>query len=643
MFDFKSPSGVGFLIDAASVHGGGYLFFDPDNEEYSGVLQISISDFIELKIIGLITTRLPGSDGNFSMIAIGSIEFNPGLNLVWGFKLQGVGVLVGVHRKIAIEALKSGVRNGRLDNIFFPEGPVLNAPRIINDLRTVFPPEVDRHIVGGLLFISWAGRKNSFTLKLGVAIELPKPIILVVMGQLELSLPNRDTDIILLKADIVGVWDQAAQTITVDAALRDSKFGDFPMTGEMALRGSWGEQQEFIVAMGGVNPSFNAPESLPTLRPVQIAVSTRDNPRLRLEGYVALTANTYQVGVRAELLARKSGFTLEGWGDVDALIQFDPFKIEIDFSAGVQIKRGSRVLFSLTLKGRFEAITPIRIQGKVRFKIFFVRFSIPVRLNLGRTVRAIASSINVLVELLTALNDENNWSAVLPTSNNMLVTFGTPEDAVLRVHPSGSLTVKQQVVPLNVAIAVYRNANVIGDREFRITNSVVNSNSTSRRDASDYFAPGQYFDLTDDQKLSYPSFEELPAGVTLGDNDLVGGEIISTDLSYETILIDQKEERRLQLSDYVIESEAVNAGAMFGAAAKSPARIRGLKKHTMPRLGVKLLSPRYVVVRRDDLTAIGEQQSTFVQQLGELQRRLDNAPGQRRRLQVVPSHEVSAP
>ncbi|MGH2708417.1 MAG: DUF6603 domain-containing protein, partial [Actinomycetota bacterium] len=472
---FKPPTGVGFAIDTPAVTGGGFLFFDRENEEYAGVLQLAIAEKFDLTAIGLITTRLPDGVEGFSILAIASVEFSPGIQLIWGFTLDGVGLLVGVNRSVMLDVLRSGVRNGTLDGILFPDDPVRNAPKIISDLRSVFPPTLDRHVFGFLLFISWAGLKSSFSLKLGVVLEVPAPVKLVILGQLEITLPSQKLGIVLIRCDIVGIWDQAAESISVDAALRDSKVGEFPLTGEMAVRGSWGREKIFIIAAGGVHPGFNPPPALPTLKRLQIALGTGDNPRLRLQGYLAITSNTFQVGARAELHARASGFTLEGWAGIDALFQFDPFKVVVDFSAGVEIKRGSRVLFSLTLKATLEAFTPIRIDGKVKFKIFFVSFSIPVHLSLGAAQQAILAAIDVLGELMAALEDSNNWAGELPGRRDMLVTLrDTPASDELMVHPLSLLSVRQQVVPLGIEIQVYRNTRPSGVRRFEITTVEVN-------------------------------------------------------------------------------------------------------------------------------------------------------------------------
>ena len=39
-FAFKPPDGAGLAVKGGPVKGGGYLFFDPDNEQYAGILEL---------------------------------------------------------------------------------------------------------------------------------------------------------------------------------------------------------------------------------------------------------------------------------------------------------------------------------------------------------------------------------------------------------------------------------------------------------------------------------------------------------------------------------------------------------------------------------------------------------------------------
>jgi hypothetical protein len=422
--------------------------------------------------------------------------------------------------------------------------------------------------------------------------------------------------------------------------------GRFPLTGELAARGSWGRERVFIIAAGGVHPSFNPPSSLPTLKPLQIALGGGDNPRLRLLGYLAITSNTFQVGARAELYATASGFTLEGWAGVDALFKFDPFGVVVDFSAGVKISRGSRVLFSLTLEGTLEAFTPVRVSGKVKFKIFFVKFSIPVNLTLGDPRTAILEAVNVQTELLAALDERTNWAGELTGGRDLIVTVrNAPADDAVMVHPLGSLSVRQQVVPLGIDIDVFRSARPSGARRFELTSLTVNGTAVQNRTVREFFAPAQFFEMNDDEKLSRPSFEELSAGIAAETEAFTHGAAITSDMQYETILIDRGQDTVVRVGSYDLRAVVLEAVATFGAAGQTPGQTGGAGKYRGPGLGIRVAETKWSVTGVDDLeppdgTTVS---GTYTEALEALRARQAERPIETGRLQVVGVHERVLP
>ncbi|MEL7375550.1 MAG: DUF6603 domain-containing protein, partial [Bacteroidota bacterium] len=107
---FKPPNGVGLSLDAGIIKGGGYLFIDTDRGEYAGALELTFSEWIALKAIGLISTRMPdGSDG-FSLLIVITVEFGAGIQLGFGFTLIGVGGILGLNRRTNIEPLSASIR-----------------------------------------------------------------------------------------------------------------------------------------------------------------------------------------------------------------------------------------------------------------------------------------------------------------------------------------------------------------------------------------------------------------------------------------------------------------------------------------------------------------------------------------------------
>ena len=100
---YKPPDGVGLAIDAPVVVGGGYLLFDPQNEEYAGILQLEIADTISVKAVGLLTTRMPDGSKGFALVVIITAEDFPPIQLGFGFTLTGIGGLLGINRTVMVD------------------------------------------------------------------------------------------------------------------------------------------------------------------------------------------------------------------------------------------------------------------------------------------------------------------------------------------------------------------------------------------------------------------------------------------------------------------------------------------------------------------------------------------------------------
>ena len=153
-FAFNPPKGLGIGIDAGAIAGGGYISFDPDNGRYSGVLDVSIVDTIQVKIVAVLDTILPdGSDG-FSLLFVITFDFPP-VQLSFGFTLNAVGGIGGVNRTMNIDALRTGFRAHTLDSIMFPPDPINNAPQIVGNIRNFFPPARGRYLFGPMFEFGW--------------------------------------------------------------------------------------------------------------------------------------------------------------------------------------------------------------------------------------------------------------------------------------------------------------------------------------------------------------------------------------------------------------------------------------------------------------------------------------------------------
>ena len=271
---FKPPSGVGLSISAGPVTGGGYIFFDPENEQYAGILSLSFKT-IGLTVIGLLTTRLPDPSGapgatqeGFSLLLIITFDLPP-IQLGYGFTLNGVGGLLGVNRTMLVDPLRNGVRNGTVDSILFPSNPVARAAEIISNLRSIFPPTAGRYLFGPMVKIGW-GPNALLEIQAAVVLELTAPIRLVILGKIQVALPDKKNGIAVLRLDIVGVIDFDQSQASVDASLVDSRIAAFAITGDMAMRLGWGATKMFALAAGGFIPSSSRRPDFHRQRPRRV-------------------------------------------------------------------------------------------------------------------------------------------------------------------------------------------------------------------------------------------------------------------------------------------------------------------------------------------------------------------------------------
>ena len=216
---FKPPKGVGLSLDAGVVKGGGYLYFDFDREEYAGALELVFSEWIALKAIGLITTKMPDGSKGFSLLIIITVEFGTGIQLGFGFTLLGVGGLLGLHRIVSIEPVKEGIRTGAIESVMFPKDVIANAPKIISDLRKFFPVQLDIFLIGPMAKIGW-GTPTLVSISVGLILEFPS-VNITLLGVIKVVLPHEEADILRLQVNFIGRLEPSNKLLWFYAELYD--------------------------------------------------------------------------------------------------------------------------------------------------------------------------------------------------------------------------------------------------------------------------------------------------------------------------------------------------------------------------------------------------------------------------------------
>lgn len=635
---FKPPSGVGLSIDAAGVTGGGFLSHDDRASQYAGMMQLSYQQF-QLQAFGLITTKLPTGPG-YSMVAMIDATFPP-IELVAGFTLNGVGGLFGANRTISTGALQAGLKAHTLSNFLFVKNPVANASQILTDLQKFFPPAQGRYVFGPLLQIGW-GTPTAITIDLALILELPDPVRLVLIGELAVFLPSPDAVLVELRMDVLGTIDFGTDEGSLDAVLHDSRIVSYPLQGAMALRGCWaGDDKTFLLAIGGFHPKFQPPPGFPTLQRLAISMPSGHISKLNLNGYLAVSSNTLQLGAHLDIFVGVDGFGISGYLNFDTLIERNPFYFDGDISGGVTLSAGGHDIMSLDLSADLSGPAPWHCAGSVHFSVLGFGVTKSFSTTFGDQAPALPTNlIDVGAAVRAALSDPRNYSATLTTNENGLVTLRTPTvSGVALGHPGATLKINQKICPFGLTIQKFGASAPAGDSRFTITAVTADGAAQTTTPVTDEFAPAQFLNLSDDDELAAPSFEAFDSGVELGDGALSNGPILSRPIVYETQIVDTPGGAPREDAGYTPPSNRLSG---ILTALQNSGRLR-YAMPSQPMVHAPTLD--YVVATRDQIAAssVGVATGqTFAQARAALATAIAQNPDQRHTLQVVAHYEVGA-
>jgi hypothetical protein len=615
---FRPPDGLGMEINTGPIQGSGYLSTDPARGQYAGFVQLgfkleSLGDVV-FRAVGLLETKK--ADGtpildahgkeDWSLILQASFKTSKPIVTIFGIGLTGVGLVVGINRRADVGALQEGVRTRALDALLFPPDPapvdvddppppadpVREARGLISTLGKLFPLAPGRYLLGVMVQLRWPA-VHFLTVELAVVMELPAPLRLMAFGRMRLQLPRPEAPVVDIQLDAVGVLDFDKREASLDATVvQGSKVGDFPITGDMALRVRWGDSPVFILSAGGFHPRFKPPPRFPHLRRMAMDLSRGEDVKIRVESYLAITPNSLQFGGRLDLDAKASEFRVVALATFDAFVQFSPFFILLDLVIRATVTAGGKALLTLRVDVHVHAFKPLRIWGSGYFSLFGLevpfRFGKPVEKS-ELPEKTDQPPVNVAKLLSTAFENPRSWRPRLPSQGSLgLLREVSPEPGEVMMHPRGSLSVTQKEVPLGVELQRVGTAPVEGPRRFELAGvSFGGEELEAGVSQRELFSRGQYRDLTDDQQASLPTFEPFEAGRHFGGSgptvpsQLEHSPAVDLDGLYEEFIIDElsKPSRR-------VESPAAKV------------RAQGTERPRAPGLEVSLDEPVYRVAGR---------------------------------------------
>jgi hypothetical protein len=229
------------------------------------------------------------------------------------------------------------------------------------------------------------------------------------------------------------------------------------------------------------------------------------------------------------------GFGVYGSCGFDALIQFSPFMVITSVDFEVSITAAGVDLMGVMLYASVEGPNRWHVIGTARFEVLGFGKDIRVDELIGSKENENAvEAADVLVELLAALATDDAWQVI--EANDSAVTLQEIDDpnAPLMATPDSVIEVRQTLVPLGIDIEQFGNAPVGDHSTFELTAVGLEQSGT----LDDWFAPGQFFELGNDDKLEGPEFELMRSGIQFGGGAPIAGEDVGVDTGYKAYIID---------------------------------------------------------------------------------------------------------
>lgn len=599
--DFKHPSGIGIVINAKGLTGGGFLELDRDKGQYTGMLQLKFRDKINIVAFGILQTK-----PSFSFLIIVSAEF-PAIQLGLGFSLTGVGGLAGIHRRIELQKVLDGITKNDIDDILFPKDPISNAHALIGKINSFFPPAENQFTFGLMAQLAW-GPKRIVTIELGLIMEFPEPVRVVILGVLRTEITKKiggkEIKALKLQVNFVAAIDFDKQFIRLDAALVDSILLNMKLEGDMALRVKYGANPDFAITIGGFHPRFQPPAlDLPAkMRRLQIILKS-GNPSITVQCYLAVTSNTIQFGVAGLFVFKKWGVGIRGELSFDALFQLSPFHFETDVHFLLAASWKGHDFAAIEVNGTFSGPSPWRIKGSLRLKVWIFSKTISIDESWGDKDAAQIEGVRILPLLAEDLKNSYNWErSTGSTRLSVALKKRVKSDTVLTMHPTELLTVRQSTVPLGYSIDRFAGRRPQGANTFSIT--LLKNGQTgipATRIVSNHFATAQFFEISDEEKLSAPSYQLFNSGASFDGLDAVvcDAAFRIREVEYEPRIVDTLPAPASSKARYRENGLRFARGVMNNATANSPYAPVAARKN-VPVPGTE----KYMIVDEDTLKAI---------------------------------------
>jgi hypothetical protein len=576
--ELHTPSGFGVSVDAAILKGTGFLRLQGD--EISGALELALT-LGALQLTVRAVAVLGNVDGAVSFLVVLSLEFSPAIEIFLGLTLNAVGGIFGLNRTLDPPGLTDVVRSGRIQDIMFPRDLDSRAAEIIASVKHVFPPRKDQFVVGPMLQLGW-GRPVSFvTISVGVVFTFPKPVIVAIIGELHLALPTDDLALIELNFGFAGGINFDTGDVWFDASLERSRIGFFDVSGDVCLRAG---SQGFVFSAGGFHPKFLPPAGIGAVKRLAISICPSSILEIRAEAYFAVTSSTLQFGARLFVSAELGPIGARGNLGLDVLFQTEPkFHFIAEISGSFALTVFGEEICGIDLDILLEGPGRWHARAHASIRLLFIKVSGTLDLAWGEDAIEPRSPVDVAAKVRAAITEDHVWAHVVPAADGGLVQL---RSGAVGLHPLGSLRLTQTVAPIGVALQKYGANPVTSPDPVTMTVSAPGIGEPVAQ--TELFAPAQFFNMTDDERLSKPSFTPYPAGYTVaGSSWLPLANPITVDIVYEESTSEGRDIVGQRLY------AALDAGMLSWSNTGAAGRKNAARIDPVPTRGIRVEEPSY--------------------------------------------------
>ena len=253
---FQFPDGIGISIDTPIVKGAGIINYN----KLEGTLFSALSlDVLKKFTVGsILDADLGIVDGHiFSLVALISTSFSPGIPIGMGFTLNGVGGCLGLNRMYDSEAISTGVRSGVFGSVFFVDNVMNHLTEMKTAVRSYFPVKEKQFFLGVLAKICF---DPVIICEFGLLLQAPDPFSVGIVGALKVRVG--DTNLVKINVYFFGDID-FDKGMRFDASIVDSEIVGMKLEGDLAFRLFWGGPcKGFGLSIGGLHPAYKPEEGL---------------------------------------------------------------------------------------------------------------------------------------------------------------------------------------------------------------------------------------------------------------------------------------------------------------------------------------------------------------------------------------------